>query len=212
MAAAEAAPTPTAAPTPFPAGDPRNGKYFETLAALEHQLNNTLTSDNQALADAKANFNYSAGTLDRQLPLSIQTARNAANTQGLAESGALVKNTGTLETRYAAQRGKLTSGLQAETNRVNQAENSARETFNLGRTKAAETAREEALAAALKENPNEQGANAPTNPATPVNPGATRTVTGPVEAGGVVPYVEKLPSGGSVRVGRRVAAKKAMVG
>jgi|SRR6185437_4782687 len=159
-------PTPTTAPTPFPEGDPRNGKYFENLAALEHQLSNGLAADQQDLAAAQSAYDYSTGQLDRQLPLTLQTTRNTANSQGLLESGQLAQRAGSVESKYAAQRGRLTSNLQAEQNKIHQAEASANESFNLGRTRAAQQAREEGLTGLEKENPNEQApaARVPTAP------------------------------------------------
>jgi|SRR6185437_4393302 len=154
-------PTPTAAPTPFPEGDPRNGKYFEQLAALEHQLNGSLAADKQDLTSAQSGYDYSNGQLDRQLPSTLQATRNTANSQGLLESGQLAQRAGSVEARYAAQRGRLTSNLQQEQNRVHQAENSAQEAFSLGRSRAATTTREEALAQTEKEAPNELPPAAP---------------------------------------------------
>jgi hypothetical protein len=150
------APTPTSAPTPFPEGDPRNAKYFETVAQLEHQLNNGLAGDQQDLVAAKAAYDYSTGQLDRQLPLTLRGTRDTANSQGLLESGQLAQRTGTVESRYAAQRGQMTSRFQQEENRVHQAESSANENFNLGRSRAAQNAREEAKAQLEKEAPNDQ--------------------------------------------------------
>jgi hypothetical protein len=162
-------PTPTAAPTPFPEGDPRNGKYFENLGALEHQLNNSLAGDQRDLTSAQSAYDYSTGQLDRQLPLTLQGTRNTANAQGLLESGQLAQRAGTVEAKYAAQRGRLTSNLQQEEGRVHQAENSANESFNLGRSRAAQQAREEGKAELEKQRPNEpQTAPAPAPVVSPV--------------------------------------------
>ena len=157
---------PTAPATPFPEGDPRNAKYFENLAALEHTLNNTLASDQQDRTDALSAYNYSAGELERELPLSLQTTRNTANAHGLLESGQLAQAAGGVEAKYAAQRGKLVSGLQSEENKLNQNETSAREGFNLGRSKAATAALEEGKTELEKEAPDEQAAPT-TAPAAP---------------------------------------------
>lgn len=160
-------PTPTPAPTPFPEGDLRNGKYFENLAALEHQLGNSLAGDKQDLEGAQSAYNYNTGELDRQLPVTLQNTRNTANSQGLLESGQLAQRAGTVESKYAAQRGRLTSNLQAEENKVHQAEASANESFQLGRGKAAQTSREEGLTGLEKEGPNEPApAAAPAAPLT----------------------------------------------
>jgi hypothetical protein len=154
-------PSPTPAPTPFPEGDPRNGKYFENVAALEHQLKNSLAGDQQDITAAQAAYDYNTGQLDHQLPLTLQATRNTANAQGLLESGQLTQRAGTVESKYAAQRGRLTSNLQTEQNRVHEAENSANESFNLGRSKAAQAAREESKTQLEKEAPNEQPGAAP---------------------------------------------------
>jgi hypothetical protein len=192
-------PTPTSAPTPFPEGDPRNGKYFENLAALEHQLSNSLAGDKQDLTSAQANYDYSTGQLDKQLPLTLQTTRNTANNQGLLESGQLAQRAGSVESKYAEQRGRLTANLQAEQNHVQQAENSASESFNLGRGRAAQTAREEAKTQLEREAPNDQA------PVTPVaSPSQSLRVVGqhaqPITA---------TPKARAAQL-RRQAAKKAV--
>jgi hypothetical protein len=150
--------TPSGGATPFPEGDPRNAKYFENLAALEHTLNNTLASDQQDRTDALSAYNYSTGELGQQLPLSLQATRNTANAHGLLESGQLAQAAGGVEAKYAAQRGKLISGQQSEENKLNENETSAKEAFNLGRSKAATAALEEGKTELEKEGPDEQAA------------------------------------------------------
>lgn len=197
-------PTPTAATTPFPEGDPRNGKYFETVAALEHQLNNSLAGDQQDLADAQAAYGYNTGQLDRQLPLTLQATRNTANSQGLLESGQLAQRAGTVEAKYAAQRGQLTSRFQQEQNRVHQAETGANESFNLGRTRAATTAREEALAQTEKEAPNEPPASASASASAAVPRGPVVVSSSPQ------PITGSPRARSSMRSVRRQAAKRAV--
>ncbi len=191
-------PTPTPAPTPFPEGDPRNAKYFETVAALEHSLNSSLAGDKQDLEAALSAYNYNTGQLDRQLPLTLRATRNTANSEGLLESGQLAQRAGTVESKYAAQRGRLTSNLQAEENRIHQAEAQANESFNLGRSKAASQAREEALAQTEKEAPNEQAPAAKTAaPAAPAGPTVVRSYSQPT-------------THSSPRAARRQAARRAV--
>lgn len=160
---------PTAAPTPFPEGDPRNGKYFENLAALEHTLKDTLATDEASLASARSSYAYNAGALDRQLPLTMQATRNTANSQGLLESGQLAQRAGSVEAKYAAQRGRLTSGLQQTEGRITNAERSATDAFNLGRTRSASAAREEGLKG-LENEPQAPAAPAATAAPSPIPP------------------------------------------
>lgn len=222
---------PSAAPaaaTPFPEGDPRNAKYFENLAALEHTLNNTLAGDKQDLEDAQSSYNYSTGELERQLPLTLQTTRNTSNAHGLLESGQLTQATGTVEAKYAAARGKLTSALQADENKVHQDERSSREVFNLGRSKAATAALEESKSELEKEGPDEQTSP----PAAPAAAPAASKSTVPVVVGqkaqkpsssqprararsSAVPRVvgqRAQPATSSRSAARRQAAKRAVVG
>jgi hypothetical protein len=192
-------PTPTSAPTPFPEGDPRNGKYFENLAALQHQLDASLAGDQQDLTGAQVGYDYSTGQLDRQLPLTLQGTRNTANSQGLLESGQLAQRSGSVEARYAAQRGRLASNLQQEQNRVHQAESQAQDAFNLGRSRAATAAREEALAQTEQTAPNEQAPVVSKPPAAPAAPVAARS------------WVQQATSGHArARAARNRAMKKAV--
>ena len=165
-----AIPSAAPAPTPFPEGDPRNARYFEQVAALEHQRSNSLASGQQDLADAQASYKYGLGQLEQQLPLTLQTTRSTANRQGLLESGQLAQRVGTVESKYAAQRGRLASNLQAEENKVNTADQQANEAFALGQSKAAQATREESLAQTEKEAPNEAVATPAVKPAVTVPP------------------------------------------
>jgi hypothetical protein len=189
---------PTAAPTPFPEGDPRNAKYFETLAALEHTLKDTLATDEASLAAAKASYEYNTGQLDRQLPLTMQATRNTANSQGLLESGQLAQRAGTVEAKYAAQRGRLTSLMQQTEGRITNAERAATEAFNLNRTRSASTAREEGLKGLEQEAPNAQTATPAATTASPIPP--------------LVVGQRAQPNSGSRVAQRRQAAKKAVRG
>lgn len=225
---------PPAAATPFPEGDPRNAKYFENLAALEHTLNNTLAADKQDLTDAQSAYNYSTGELERQLPLTLRATRNTANAHGLLESGQLAQAAGGVEAKYAQQRGRLASGLQASENKVHQAEQSAREAFNLGRQRDAVTALEEGKTEAEKEAPDEQPGEqsraaagaapaAPKVTGAPAVPRVVRQVAQKPSAGrarsrsSAVPRVApgtggtRAPGGGR-RAARQQAAKRAVVG
>lgn len=199
------------AATPFPEGDPRNAKYFENLAALEHTLNNTLAGDQQALEDAGASYKYGTGELDRQLPLTLQATRNTANSQGLLESGQLAQRAGSVEAKYAAQRGQLTSNYQSQVDRINQSEHSAQESFNLGRTRSATEAREEALKQTESEAPNEHAGSGPPT----VIGQRPQPTTGAARASGVVkppPSTIARPPGGRNQNARRRAAGRAAKG
>lgn len=204
-APAGAAPAGDPGATPFPQGDPRNAKYFENLAALEHALSNTLASDQQSLADAQSAYNYSTGELAHQLPLTLQTTRNTANAHGLLESGQLAQAAGSVEAKYAAQRGKLASTLQSDANKINQNEHSAQEAFNLGRVKAANAAREEALKQTEAEAPDEQATKGAPQPPTIVGVHAQRT-TGGVRAPRRSGVNAPRGGGGGYNTSRRMGA------
>lgn len=170
-----------AAPTPFPEGDPRNAKYFENLAALEHGYQKSLAEGAETRANARTNAEYATGQIAKAEPEGFRNLRNRANSEGLLQSGVLAGRTGTLASSYGARRYAITHGLQEREGRISRGEQAAKERFELGRSGAATRALEEGKATAL------------------ANPGA-RTVTGPAGPGGVVPYTEKT-AGGSVRVG-----------
>jgi hypothetical protein len=213
--AAAAAPPPTNPAAAFPAGDPRNAEYGENVAAIEHAYGTTLAGDKETLADATSNAGYQRSLMGLQEPAGYRAEANRSNTGGILESGINAQNRGSLASKYAEGRVKITKGLTETTDRVNRSEKDAEETRNLGLAKASNKALSEGYKTLLEQGPDETAAPPPTNP------GGTKTLTGPPGAGGVQPYTEQLPGGGFVKVGqpqkpqiavRKAASKKAVVG
>lgn len=203
-------PPPTNPAAAFGEGDPRNAKYFETLANLEHQYQTSLGSSKEARTNARANALYNRGLIGQREPQSYKANTHRANAGGLLESGVNAERRGTIGQEYANKRFSVVKGLQEREGSLSAGEQRALEDRELGRGNAATSALGEGYKALM-----EQQLMTP-EPATAaaVNPGGVRTITGPAEAGGVVPYREKTP-GGSVAVGsatrlaREAAARRA---
>jgi hypothetical protein len=176
----------------FGAGDPRNAKYFENLAALEHAYNTTLAGDQETLANDKTNAEYQQGLLTKAEPGTYKANQAKANAGGILESGVNAGRRGTIASQYGQKRYTITHGLQENEGRLRKADETAKYTYESGRGKAANEALSEGYKALLEQQPNESAPKAPTPPAQQqainqgVKPGA----------GGVVPY-----EGGGVRVG-----------
>ncbi len=83
------------------------GIYNATKAALEFSLQKTLAEGNLSKANTNANYNFARGNVVRQEPQRFQANRNAANSQGLAESGVLAQT----QQRQAAGYGQQLAGL-----------------------------------------------------------------------------------------------------
>lgn len=178
--AAAAAPPPTNPAAAFPAGDPRNAEYGETIAALEHAYTTTLAGDAETLSDATSNAQYQRSLIGQAEPGGYRSEANKANAGGILESGINAQDRGTLASKYADQRFKVTKGLQETTNRVHRANENAEYTRKTGEAKAATRALGEGYKDLLATSPNEQAPAAPTNanpvPQTPGNPLATEAV------------------------------------
>jgi hypothetical protein len=174
--------------------DPYSASFYANQAALEFSRNNLEAEDQRSIREAEANYNYNRSVNERAEPLKLTANRNSANTAGLAESGVLAKTQGVTETGYAQKNQRLGETRKNAVEKYTQGENTAREDFNL--KTAADVAKEE-------EN---QVKEAEANPPTPQYPGvpasAGRIVTGPTEAGGVLPYESGGKGQGSVRVGQ----------
>jgi hypothetical protein len=205
-----AAPAPPTNPgEAFGAGDPRNALYFSNLAALEHQKANSLSGIAEQRNLARANTKYGEGQLTQHEPGSYKANAHRANQGGILESGVNAERRGTIGSEYANKRYQLTHGLQENEGRFNKGEQEANTRFADEKANIGNKALAEGYSALLNNPPNELGA---------VNPAGVRTITGPPEAGNVVPYTEKIPGVGSVAVGsatryaREQAAKKAKEG
>lgn len=181
-----AAPTAPLAPAQaFPNGDPRNAAYGENAAKLEHQLANFRTEYGRELGTARANTTYKQGLISQQEPTGYRNQTNRANTEGLAESGILARNRGTLQSQYANKRFALTQGLKEGEGRLARGLNKNEEALRERAQADAIKALEEGKGNLLKEPPAPEGGAVPgaaPRPATLGLPGAL---------GGRIPTVVK---------------------
>lgn len=153
-----------------PTVSPYDAKYYEQLANLKHQEQNALSSDQASLKEAESGYNYATGQLDTQLPVSLRETRNTANNQGLLESGVLGQRAGSVEAKYAASRGRLTTELQEKQNRISENEKQAGEARAGGESSAATEAIERQRAQDEQNAVNDY-APPPAAPAAPVPKG-----------------------------------------
>jgi len=195
------------------AANPFSASFYATQAALQFSEENILAAEQRAQRQANNSYEYNRSVNTRQAPLALSRNQNAANSQGLAESGVLAKTQGQTQTQFAEKASRLSEARRSAVERAQQAESTAKGNFALQTNANVARETERQLAEAQKNPPASIGS-------TPANAGGQRTVTGPPEAGGVVPYRETTP-GGSVAVGsatraareaRERAAKKATVG
>jgi hypothetical protein len=183
----------------FGAGDPRNAKYFENLAALEHAYNTTLADDKETLSNDQTNAQYQQSLLTKAEPVAYRNNQHKANAGGILESGVNAERRGTIATQYAQKRYTVQHGLQEDEGKVRKNEEAEQYKYESGRGKAANEALSEGYKNLLETQPNE----------TPQPSGS-----------GVVPKVSTQPGAGYVKVGqpqlpqrqevRKAAAKKAV--
>jgi hypothetical protein len=211
-AAPSQSPTALAYPTAG-SNDPFTASFYANQAALQFSEENLLADDQRATRQANNSYEYNRGLNARQEPLALTKNRNAANTQGLAESGVLAKQQGQTQTAYAEKQGRLGETRRNAIEKYQQSESTAKANYALGTNKNVVAEQERQLKEAQANPPQPTGA-------TPANPGGLRTVTGPPEGSGIVPYTESSRAG-SVAVGsatraareaRERAARKATVG
>ena len=215
-----------------PAGAPagadaaQTALYFSTAAELAHAYEHTLASDQEALSDDQAAYRANQGKLNAAEPLDMTKVRDQANAEGLATSGIEGQRADTQQASFTRSLGALATTRQQDTDKINRGMEEAGESYaDKMKTNLAdrETEVQKEAQANAEKNPTLGSTAAlpgmaPTNPATPVNPGGVKTVTGPAGPGGVVPYSESS-NAGFVRVGpakpvsptvavRKAAAKK----
>jgi hypothetical protein len=147
---AEAASTGPA--SPFPEGDPRNAKYFENLAALEHSKGRTEAEDAKGREEAASTYKYGTEQLQKQEPLALKANTNRANTEGLATSGILAQRQGVTQTGYAGKEHTLGESRRTAVERFNRGDQLAREGY-AEKAKSALTNAEIEARANLEKNP-----------------------------------------------------------
>lgn len=179
--------------TAFPQGDPRNALYWETRGKIEHGRERTLGGLKEQGANARAAAQYREGTYTQQEPKTYAANRYRGVREGVASSGVNTERRGGIATDYANRRFAVQQNLKQTEGRIAKGEQAARERADEGIAGAGTRALVQA------QEYNEQ--HPPIVPNQPNNPGGERTVLGPPGPGGVVPYEERTPGGGFVRVG-----------
>ena len=197
--AAAAAPAPGAA---FPAGDPRNALYFETVGKLKAGEEKTKAENERVLGTERSNATYKEGLLTQAEPGTYGTNRSRAIREGVSSSGIDAERRGGIATNYANRRYAVQNALKEREGAVARSNKAAEEGYTSGVAGAGTKALAEG-AAYLERNPPQAAAT----PTGPYNPGGTYTATGSPGAGGVQPYEEKVPGGGFVRVGEAKTGK-----
>lgn len=97
--------------TAFPAGDPRNALYFETIGKLEHQRDQTKTENERLLGTERAAATYKQGQLTQQEPGTYGANRFRAVREGIASSGVNSERRGGIAKNYADRRFAVTKSL-----------------------------------------------------------------------------------------------------
>lgn len=100
----------------YPAGDPRNAQYNETLAGITLAEETSLSGIKETLGTLESNTNYAEGRQTAAEPGAFRGIDNRASSQGLLESGIETRRTGDQISSFAAQRAqrqqRLSEGRQ----------------------------------------------------------------------------------------------------
>jgi hypothetical protein len=175
--------------------------FWANEAALNFQTENALAEDQRDTRNANSSYEYNQGINQRAEPLKLTANRNAANTQGLAESGVLAKTQGVTQTQYAQKGQRLSETRRNAVEKYQDAENKAVTANALDTSKYVAAAQAEGLKALEENPPPREPVVASTNPTVASNAGSVRTNVGTPGPGGVVPYTETGPRG-TVKVGQ----------
>jgi hypothetical protein len=180
--------------------NPYFAKYYTTLAALNFSQASTEAKDKLDEERARATSFFNRTNNARAEGLKLNSSLGTANTEGLAESGVLAKQQGTLQTQYAQ---KAQSAGRSRELAVQNARNTtqlAQESTGLKKSEALATDEGE-YAKELEANPPQP---APAAPAAPVVPPVVVGVkTQPSSAGG-----PKAEAASRKSEARRAAIKK----
>jgi hypothetical protein len=151
------------APAPFPEGDPRNAKYFENLAALEHSKGKTEAEDKRGREETESQYKYNTEQLQGNERNAVRGNMNTANSQGLLQSGLLAGRQAQTQVQYGQKEHALSESRRQAVERYNRQDQSAREGYERARTGALTKAEIEARNSLL--------ANPPAPPPPPPEPG-----------------------------------------
>ncbi len=182
------------------------GLYHATKAALDFSLNKTLAEGNLSKKNANQNFDFARGNVVRQEPQRFQANRNAANSQGLAESGVLAQTQQRQAANYNQQLGGLAQQRKQAVERITSGEFNATEGRRIGVEGLQKQAKKEELDYELANPPKE----AAKTPGEITYPGVAGSPTTNLPPG----YTSKTMKGGSVDISpppgaaRKAAIKK----
>ncbi len=118
-------------------------KYYELASGLELSTRHAEAAGKLNRELASASYQYGRGNLLRSEPKRIKANANAANSQGLAESGQLAKAQSDTQSEYAQKQLGLSQQRSEAVKRAVAGENEAREKQLVGKGAALETARAE---------------------------------------------------------------------
>lgn len=98
-------------PAPIPqGGDPRDSTYWTTVAKLQSQRDQQISSSNQTSAYERTDLQEALRRMTAQKPIDLGNTTSAANRQGLLYSSTLGNRKGTVETNFARQTGDAQQG------------------------------------------------------------------------------------------------------
>ncbi len=158
------------------------GIYNATKAALEFSLQKTLAEGNLSKRNTNQNFDFARGNVVRQEPQRFQANRNAANSQGLAESGVLAQTQQRQAAGFNQQLGGLAQQRAQAVQRITSGELNASQAHAIGEKQNIANANKEQLDYLLANPPEkakEATASTPNgvapSPTTNLPPGYTAT-------------------------------------
>jgi hypothetical protein len=138
---------------PFPEGDPRNAKYAENLAALEHSKGKVEAEDKRGREETESQYKYNTEQLQGGERLAVRGNMNTANNQGLLQSGLLAARQGQTQVTYGQKEHTLSEGRRKAVEQYNRNDMTAKETYEKDKSAALTNAAIEAKNSLLANPP-----------------------------------------------------------
>lgn len=193
----------------FPAGDPRNALYGETITDLRHQFDTTLNELTGEEGKEKANDLYAQEQITKAEPGAFLGQQNRFDKGGLLQSGIFGRERGNLHTQFTGKHFAISHREQEAGERRTTARQRAKEKLEQGEHGAVTKTLIEGYNNLLASNPQEQAAPqataTPQAQGTPGTPGVPAQPTGPRV---IRPYLEPLTARQRREAAARVVGRK----
>lgn len=134
--------------------DPRDALYFDTLAKLNFQYNNSLAGFQQSTIANQAGYTAAKSQLQAQLPPALQTDRSKANALGVLQSGVEAQRQGGVTAANVDRQLAALKSYQGTQQRLDEAQQTAEQTLPLDQKSALDAAVARSGRADIANSPN----------------------------------------------------------